>query len=138
MKSLFKVSTILALMSPFIALAQTSGSTGDVPVLHEAATTQVDSWFNAASSWIATIAILLIAIAVVIFFWGIIQYVMAGADEEKRASGRNLIIYGIIGIFIMVALWGLIYVVGGTLGVNIGGGTATPDIPGGVAQQRTP
>jgi heme/copper-type cytochrome/quinol oxidase subunit 2 len=51
---------------------------------------------------------LIIAIAVVVFLVGVVKYITAGGDEEKRKEARNVMIYGIIGLFVMVAVWGLV------------------------------
>ena len=56
---------------------------------------------------------------------------MAGGDEEKRANGRSLMIYGVIGLFVMVAVWGLVYFLASILGIGVGGGVDIPAIPGG-------
>lgn len=91
--------------------------------------------------WIADLAILLIGLALVLFLWGVARYVASGADEEKRTEARNLIVYGVIGLFSMVAIWGLVYLVGATIGVNIGGGSTVPQITtselGGGAEMTT-
>ncbi len=73
---------------------------------------------------------LIIGIAVVVFLWGLIEYVTAGADEEKRKSARNHIIYGIIAIFVMISVWGLVNVLRGTFGLDTGNIPEPPQIPG--------
>src|SRR3989344_854198 len=57
---------------------------------------------------------LIVALAVVVFIWGILKYITAGESEEKIREGRNYIIYGIIGIFVMVSVWGLVELLTGT------------------------
>ncbi|OGF90704.1 hypothetical protein A3H65_03525 [Candidatus Giovannonibacteria bacterium RIFCSPLOWO2_02_FULL_45_14] len=51
---------------------------------------------------------LLFAIATIVFLWGVILYITAGGDEEKRKEGRNYIIFGLIGLFVMVSIWGIV------------------------------
>ena len=66
---------------------------------------------------------LVIAFAVLAFIWGVIKYFIAGADdEEKRASGRYLMLYAIIGFVVIVTLWSIIGFVISGLGLdpNIG------------------
>ena len=58
---------------------------------------------------------LIIGVAVLVFLWGLVQYVTAGADEEKKAAARGIIIYGIIIIFVMTAVWGFVGILGSTL-----------------------
>ncbi len=38
---------------------------------------------------------------------GILKYVGAGGDEERLGKGKKLIIYGLVGMFIMFSFWGL-------------------------------
>ena len=59
---------------------------------------------------------LLMAIATVVFIWGVITYVMAKEDEDK-SKARNKIIYGIIGLAVIVAMWGLVSIVTNTFGI---------------------
>ena len=53
---------------------------------------------------------ILITLAVVYFIWGVIQYTMAG-DEEKKKKARGMIIQGLIGLFVIVAFWGILSLV---------------------------
>ena len=59
---------------------------------------------------------LLFALALAYFLYGLTGYVTAH-DEKKQKEGRDAIIYGLIGLFVMTSVWGLINVVGGTLGI---------------------
>lgn len=52
---------------------------------------------------------LLFAIAFAIFIWGIVTYVIGTrGDEEKIKQGKKVILWGLIGIFIMASAWGII------------------------------
>ncbi len=64
---------------------------------------------------------LFMVVAVAVFLWGIIKFITAGGDEEKKTGAKNYIIYGLIGIFVMVAFWGIIQLVAGTFSVQTGG-----------------
>jgi fumarate reductase subunit D len=70
---------------------------------------------------------ILLIIGTIVFLWGVIMFLTAGADEEKRANARSLMIYGLIGLFVMVAVWGIVNVLVGFFGV---GGTGIPTSPG--------
>lgn len=59
----------------------------------------------------------LIGIAMIVFFWGVIQYVLNAESEEKRSTGRQHMLWGIIGLFIMVSVWGIIYLLQDFFGV---------------------
>jgi len=71
----------------------------------------------------------LITIAVVYFIWGVITF-MTSSDEEAKKMGRTKIINGLIGLFVIVAFWGIIAVVKNTFGIgNITGQNITPCVP---------
>ena len=59
-----------------------------------------------------------LALAVLYFFWGLAQYVLYSADEAKKEEGRNIMIWGIVALFIMVSVWGVIRLLQQTFGVE--------------------
>src|SRR3989344_6255385 len=68
--------------------------------------------------WVPLLLPLLVGIAVLVLIVGIIRYITAGEDEEKRGKARGLMIYGIIGFFVMVSMWGLVAFLGTTFGIE--------------------
>jgi len=64
---------------------------------------------------------IIITLAVIYFFWGLAQYIINTGSEEKRTEARNIMIYGIIILFVMLSVWGLVGVLGSTFGVGQGG-----------------
>ncbi|MFA6257003.1 MAG: hypothetical protein WCT29_01710 [Candidatus Paceibacterota bacterium] len=67
-----------------------------------------------------TIVPILIALGVVIFIWGVLTYVIA-SDEEAKKAGRDRIIFGIIGLAVIIGLWGLVKILTNTFGVDNAG-----------------
>ena len=66
----------------------------------------------------AVLVPLLVTVAVVVFIIGILKYI-AGADEAaKREEGRKFMIYGIVALFVMVSIWGLVGIIKGTFGLD--------------------
>lgn len=53
----------------------------------------------------------LIAVAFITFLVGVVKYVSAGDNEEKRQSGRLVMIYGIVVLLVMISFWGLVSIV---------------------------
>lgn len=51
---------------------------------------------------------LLFVLATVVFIWGVIQYVVAQADEKKIADSKRVMLWGIIGMFLMASSWGIV------------------------------
>ncbi len=58
---------------------------------------------------------LLFGVALVVFVYGVLQLVLHGDDEEARKKGKDTMIYGTIGLFIMVSAWGIIHLVSNTV-----------------------
>ena len=51
----------------------------------------------------------LISFAVVFIVYAIVKYAVMGADdEEKRKTAKTQIIWGVIGLAIILSLWGLV------------------------------
>lgn len=61
---------------------------------------------------------LLVSLAIMVFIYGVITYIISADDEEKRKVGRSYILYGIIGIFVIVSVWGLVNILSNTFGIS--------------------
>lgn len=61
---------------------------------------------------------LLLAVAMLVFLWGVFQYVMNGADESARAEGKRHIFFGIIGFVIMLSAVAIFNIALGTVGLG--------------------
>jgi len=70
---------------------------------------------------------ILIAAALVVFFWGLVKYIQAGG--EGVAEGRATMIAGILSLFIMVSIWGLVNLAQNAFGVNGSGAVQIPQVP---------
>lgn len=58
----------------------------------------------------------IMAVALLTFFWGVYKYFILGADSDgDRETGRKFVLWGIIGFAVIASVWGLVWVVGGTL-----------------------
>lgn len=52
---------------------------------------------------------LIASLAMLAFFWGLVKFIRkAGGDEKAVSEGKNLMIWGLIALFIMVSIWGLL------------------------------
>lgn len=61
---------------------------------------------------------LLITLSVIVFIIGVIKYI-AGADEAaKREEGQKFMLYGIVALFVMISIWGLVGILQGTFGLG--------------------
>ena len=65
----------------------------------------------------------LVALGVVYLVWGIVQYFIGDSDEAKK-KGKDRIMYGIIGLAVIISVWGLVYILVDTFGTEY---TAPPN-----------
>lgn len=88
-----------------------------IPLLTFAATfTEVVVFF--VSELVNPTVILIIGFAVVYFFWGVAKYILHSDDAKTREEGRGMMIQGIIAIFVMISMWGLINLLDNTFGLD--------------------
>ncbi len=50
----------------------------------------------------------LIGLGLIMFLVGVVNYVRAGDNEEKRTAGRDLMWFGIVALFVMIGVWGFV------------------------------
>src|SRR6185437_1979700 len=50
----------------------------------------------------------LVALAVVVFFIGLVRYIRAAGDSKAHAEGRERILWSMIALFILFSIWGIL------------------------------
>jgi hypothetical protein len=70
---------------------------------------------------------LIAGIALLVFFWGLVKFIFAAGSEEAKDQGKRIMIWGVVALFVMISVWGLV----AFLQVAFLGGTSfpTPQIP---------
>lgn len=97
-------------------------------VASAAALTSLTNLVNAVAGIVDILIPLLMALAVVAFFWGLIRFISKSGNPEEAKKGRGIMLWGIIVLFIMVAIWGLVQFIAGNLGVSTGGAVVPPSV----------
>ena len=67
----------------------------------------------------------LISLAVLFFLWGLARYMLKTDDVEGRKGAKDIMMWGVIIIFVMTSLWGLVNL----LELSFGLDDVTPDFP---------
>jgi len=58
------------------------------------------------------------ALAFVVFIWGVFKYFIWGAENEsEKADGRKFAMWCILGIVVLLSVWGLVSILLSTLGI---------------------
>lgn len=100
-KNMKKIIAIVIAAMPALALAQTAPIT-DV---------------NSLSSKLINIGnlftYLLIALAVIYIIWNVVMYMIKPGEDDRKVAGKA-ILYGIVGLFVILSIWGLVNILVGT------------------------
>jgi hypothetical protein len=48
------------------------------------------------------------ALAIALFFWGLVKFIMNAADTSDHEDGKQLMIWGVICFFVLATLWALV------------------------------
>ena len=64
--------------------------------------------------------ILMFAVALVGFLWGVMEYVRKADDVEARATGARHMLWGVVGMTIMISTFAILRLVLNTFGLNNG------------------
>ena len=62
--------------------------------------------------------LLLFVAAFVVFMWGIFQFLANLEDDSKRSQGKQHMLWGLVGIFIMMAVFAIMNMVVGTFNIT--------------------
>ena len=65
-----------------------------------------------------TVVILLISFSVIWIIVNVVRYLVAGGDNEKRKAGGLSILWGVVGLFVILSIWGLVAILKNTFSTN--------------------
>lgn len=95
------------------------------------AVTKISDIFSTISSLLSYLMPLLITFAAIWFVWNVIQYLISG-DEEKKKKAKGGIVQGLIGLFVIIAFWGIISIFMNTFNIDTyGDKNLVPNVPTG-------
>lgn len=111
------LASVLVGLSPLMALAQQYTPNQGVGGL-----------FTFAGQVMGRVVPFIISLAVIFLLWNVFTYAIAGDEEKKKASRINMV-YGIVGLFVMVSIWGLVAILQSTFGTSGVTGSIGNQIP---------
>jgi len=113
MKKVILASLALA---PMLAFAQDLGN--------------LDTLLTNIGELVGTALPIVVAIALLTFFWGLVKFIFAQGNEEAKSDAKKVMLWGLIALFVMVSVWGLVTFIGNALGVGQGDTINLPTVPG--------
>ena len=66
-------------------------------------------------------------LAILVFGWGVVKYIASAGNPEKEKEARSFLWWGVIGIFVLASVFGLVRFIGSSL--NVGQEQGTINIP---------
>jgi hypothetical protein len=100
-------------LAPAIASAQNLGN--------------LQSLLTAVGNLVQMALPIVVAIALLVFFWGLVKFIFSEAQKEE---GKTLMIWGVVALFVMVSVWGLVRFIGNAFNIQQGGDVNVPTVPG--------
>lgn len=111
--SLLRATTVAsALLAPSAALAATT----------------IGGLIDILAGLIDRLIPLSVAAAVLVFFWGLVVFIFNAGNEDKRKEGRQVMLWGIVALFVMVSIWGLVRILQQTFQITENQSITTPSI----------
>ena len=94
-----KLLVLISFTFPFLALAQ-----GNIQTL-----------IGVIADIVRLLIPIVVALALLYFFWGLAQFILkSGEGEAAVEEGKKKMIWGIVALFVMVSIWGIITLISST------------------------
>ncbi len=119
MKKTIAIVLSVALLVPIVAAAQNFN--------------YVNNWLSQGIIWLR-LAITIVMILMTLFFLYTVFQFISAKDATKQKEQKDRMINGMIGLFVSVAVWGIIKIAGNVFGVN----TTDPNASGPVGTTCPP
>jgi preprotein translocase subunit SecG len=85
-----------------------------------------EGFLGGLQGFLNILVVVIVALAVIFFLWGLMLFILSAGDEEKRSKGKSIMVWGIIALVVMVAVWGIVNLLATIFGE---GDPLTPRLP---------
>ena len=58
--------------------------------------------------------VLVVALALLFFFWGLAKFIFNADNVEKRSEGKSVMVWGVIALFVMLFVWQIVNILANT------------------------
>lgn len=101
-----------------------------LPAIASAQLGNVENLLEAIGRLVSLATPIVVGLALIAFFWGLVKYIFSAGEEDSKKEGIRLMIGGVIAIFVIVSLVGIIKFIGNAVGVGQGGKLDVPKVEG--------
>jgi hypothetical protein len=71
----------------------------------------IQNLIQASGGIINTLIKLGVGAGLLVFLWGLAMYVFKSSDPGSEKEGKNRMIWGLIALFVMMSVWGIVSVI---------------------------
>ena len=71
---------------------------------------------------------LVFKLALLFFIWGIAKFILSLGSGADPAEGRSIMVWGIIALFVMTSIWGIVGFLQNMVGIQGGGSAPVPGV----------
>ncbi len=121
-KAVFNVSALSAVLLPAIAFAQNFN--------------YINSFVGQGLVYLRLAVTVLTILMTVFFLYNVLRYI-AAKDPKDQGEYKQAMINGLIGLFVSVAVWGIIHLAGSITGIDTTSGSPTVTCPPGLVYNST-
>lgn len=89
-------------------------------VASAAALTDVETFASSILKIVNILVAIVFVLALVVFAWGVVKYITSANNPEREKEARQFLWWGVVGLFVIIAIFGLVQFIGKTLGINPG------------------
>ena len=83
---------------------------------------------GAVAAIIGALVPILVTLALVVFFWGLVRYLWDASGKGGHQKGKDLMKWGLLTLFVMVSVWGIIELMQRALNINENAQGKSPQI----------
>ncbi|MFP4022844.1 MAG: pilin [Candidatus Paceibacterota bacterium] len=78
----------------------------------------VEGFMETILNLLDLLVLIIMALALVFFLWGVAKFILNAGDPEEQSKGKQIMFWGLIGLFVMTAVWGLVVFIQDQLGIS--------------------
>lgn len=78
--------------------------------------------------FLSTLFPLVVALSLFLFLYGMARFVFESGDEAGRSQGRQVMIWGVVALFVSVSLWAIVEILQGMFGLTADGACTPPQL----------
>ena len=105
-KNIFTLAFALSIITPAVSFAALKG---------------IKDLLTTAKDLINMVIPIVFGIALIFFFWGVAQFILHSGKQEELEQGKQKMLWGIIALFVIVSIYGILAFMSSATGIAPGG-----------------